>query len=452
MANRVFDGATGELDEETTGFLAQSQALAAASSQLSQIIGIGVAGVDSKFSVFSQIGVDFVDVTQEDPLLAENMEIDEALLDSVLLSNADDVRKLFNFDLTSSDPRVTLLSFTGDTQYSSTGYALNVQPFSGENLLLFSEEADNAYWTATRGSVSADAILAPDNTTTADGLIADATNDTHLLTTAAGESFTTGENYIFSTYVKAGDRNNARIAFNGAAFGGTLIGADFDLVAGTVQSTDAGVSDTTIEDAGDGWYRVSIKATATATGTANLERYAKDATTTFTGDGTTVSSYFWGAQLEDVTTETSPGGYLTTTTAAVIGATASANIDGAADGADDGSATVTDSVITVNTGNAQGLQLFFSGLELPSTIQLDITVGVGAQMYFQLGELLDVTTGVIDAEIDELTDQNELNNERITEMLDRLGNPARKPHGTLYCDGISHCHGQQHYGKPQANH
>lgn len=417
--NRLFDAATGELDEET-GVLAKSQALSTVSSRLSQIIGIGVSGVDPNFTVLSQIGIDFVDITQEDPLLAENLEINEALLDSILLSNSEDVRKLFSFDLTSSDPRVTLLNFDGNTQYSDTGYALNLQPSSGDNLLQYSEQADNAYWTATRGSVSADAILAPDDTTTADGLIADATNDTHLLSTTAGESFTSGQNYIFSTYVKAGDRDNARIAFNGAAFGGTPIGADFDLVTGTVQSTDAGVSDSNIEDVGNGWYRVSIKATATATGTANLERYSKDTTTTFAGDGSSVSTYFWGAQLEGVTTETTPGGYLTTTSAAVTGVTASANINGTADGADDGSATVAGSILTVNSGGAQGLQLFFSGLNFKSTTQLDLTVGIGAQMYFKLGELLDVTTGIVDGEIDELTDQNALNNERITEMLDRL--------------------------------
>jgi flagellar capping protein FliD len=417
--NRLFDSATGELDEDT-GVLAKSQALSTVSSQLSQIIGVGVTGVDPAYSVLSQIGIDFVDITQEDPLLAENLEIDETVLDSVLLSNPDDVRKLFNFDLTSSDPRITLLNFTGDTQFSDTGYSLNVQPSSGENLLLYSEQADNAYWTATRATVSADAIIAPDNTTTAEGLVADATNDTHFLSTTAGESFTSGENYIFSTYVRAGDRNNARIAFNGAAFGGGSIGADFDLAGGTVQSTDAGVSDSNIEDVGNGWYRVSIKATATATGTANLERYSKDTTTTFTGDGATVSTYFWGAQMEGVTTETTPGGYLPTTAAAVTGVTASANINGTADGADDGSASISGNVITVNTGGAQGLQLFFNGLDLTSTTQLDLTVGVGAQMYFKLGELLDVTTGIVDAEIDELTGQNTLNNERITEMLDRL--------------------------------
>ena len=417
--NRLFDSATGELDEET-GVLAKSQALTTVSSQLSQIIGIGVAGVDSSYSVLSQIGINFVDITQEDPLLAENMEIDEVVLDSILLSNSDDIRKLFKFDMTSSDPRITLLSFTGGTQYSAAGYALNLQPSSGENLLQFSEQADNAYWTATRSSVSADAILAPDSTTTADGLIADATNNTHFLTTTAPESFTIGENYIYSTYVKAGDRDNARIAFNGTAFGGAPIGADFDLLAGTVQSSDAGISDANIEDVGNGWYRVSIKAAAVATDTANLERYSKDATTTFTGDAATVSTYYWGAQLEGVTTETTPGGYLTTTTAGVAGVTASANINGTADGADDGSATIAGNVVTVNTGSAKGLQLFFSGLDLTSTTQLDLTVGIGAQMYFKLGELLDVTTGVVDAEIDELTDQNTLNNERITEMLDRL--------------------------------
>jgi len=222
--------------------------------------------------------------------------------------------------------------------------------------------------------------------------------------------------------VKAGDRNNTRIAFNGAAFAGSPIGADFDLVAGTVTSTDPGVSNTNIEDAGNGWYRVSIKATATATDVATLERYAKDVTTSFAGDGATVNTYFWGAQLEAVTGATVPGEYVPTTTAPASSPTVvtTANIDGPADGSDDGSATVSGSVITVNSDGAKGLQLFFSGLGSLTSIQLDFTVGVGAQMYFQLGELLDTTTGIVEGEIDELTDQNTVHNERITEMLDRL--------------------------------
>src|SRR5690606_11964108 len=163
------------------------------------------------------------------------------------------------------------------------------------------------------------------------------------------------------------------------AFGGA-VGAEFDLVTGTVTNTDAGVSSASIEDAGNGWYRVSITATATATDTANLERYAMDATTTFQGDGATVSTWFWGAQLEEAVTATGPGDYIETTTAPVTGLAASANIGGAADGSDDGSATISGNVITVNSGGATGLQLFFDGLSDVTSVQLDFTVGVGAQM------------------------------------------------------------------------
>ena len=66
------------------------------------------------------------------------------------------------------------------------------------------------------------------------------------------------------------------------------------------------------------------------------------------------------------------------------------------------------------------MQLFYSGLPFISSTQLDLTVGIGAQLFFKIGELLDITTGIIDGEIDELTDQNTVHEARITEMLDRL--------------------------------
>src|SRR5690606_13787780 len=141
-AHKLHDNTTGELSE-SAGMLAKSMALSTVSSALSHIIGGGVTGVDPSFTVLSQIGVNFVGLNQEDPLLRENLEINEAKLDSVLLSNAEDVRKLFGFDFTASDPRVTLLGFTGETQYNEGGYALNMQPVTGDNLLLYSEQADN---------------------------------------------------------------------------------------------------------------------------------------------------------------------------------------------------------------------------------------------------------------------------------------------------------------------
>ncbi|MFT5438261.1 MAG: flagellar capping protein FliD [Alphaproteobacteria bacterium] len=583
--NRLVDKATGAASEES-GILFSSGALDQVSQALGVIIGQGTPGVDQRFSVLSQIGVDFIKFGESDPLLAENLEINETRLDAALLSNADDVQKLFSFDFTSSDSRITLLAFDGNTSYSSAGYTLNLQPSSGSNLLLQSEAADDAAWTAQNSTVSANAITAPDGSLTADGLVADATNATHFLTNAGAVTLTAGETYVYSTYVKAGDRADARIALSGAAFG-TSQGADFDLSLGTVTSTDNGIEEATIEDVGDGWFRVSVKASAVATGDAFVESYAKDTTTSFTGDGATVSTYFWGAQLEpaSVTTTTltnadvtptrasitadiliptdpdggttadslvadatlgthlvsntaaisvtageqydyttfvqagdrsrvrlnmtgagfsantsadfdlaggtvlatgaaadsaaieavgagwfkvtvtgtatatgtvnlelssldaalgdsfsgdgatasthfwdqrlvqksSPESYIATTATAISGVTPSANIDGVADGLDDSSVSVNGNILAANSGGTEGLRLFFDGFSgFATSIQLDFTIGVAAQMFFKLEELLAVNTGVVDGEIDQLTDQNIVHNDRIEEMLIRL--------------------------------
>ncbi len=583
--NRLFDATTGAASADS-GVLFNSAALDQVSQALGIIIGQGTPGVDQRFSVLSQIGVDFVDFGESDPLLKENLEIDEARLDAVLLANASDVQKLFSFDFTSSDSRVTLLAFDANTTYASSGYTLNLQPSSGSNLLLQSEATDDAAWTVQNGSVSANAIAAPDGTLTADGLIADATNSTHSLTNTSAVSLTAGQTYVYSTYVKAGDRSDARIALSGAAFGGSQE-ADFDLALGTVTSTGNGIEEATISDAGDGWFRVSIKATAVATGDGFVESYAKDAGISFTGDGSTVSTYFWGAQLEpkavstttltdaditatrasvtaDIVSPTDPDGgttadslvadgtldthfvsntaaisvtageqydyttfvqagdrtqvrlnlggagfsantsadfdlsgvavlstgagaesaaieavgggwfkvtvtgtasatgsanlelfaldstlgtsfagdgatasthfwdqrlvqkstpqnYVATTTSAVANVTPSANIGGTADGLDDGSVTVNGNILSVNSGASQGLRLFFNGITgFATPIQLDFTVGVAAQMFFKIDELLNTSTGIVSGEIDQLTDQNVVHNDRIEEILVRL--------------------------------
>ena len=120
-----------EGDEETvqSGILFSSEALEQADSQLSAIIGAGVAGVGSNFSVLAQIGIDFIPLGSEaDPLDANTLEIDESTLDEALLNNVEDIRRLFSFDFTASDPRVSLLGFNGNTQYNSAGFTVNIQP------------------------------------------------------------------------------------------------------------------------------------------------------------------------------------------------------------------------------------------------------------------------------------------------------------------------------------
>jgi flagellar hook-associated protein 2 len=61
----------------------------------------------------------------------------------------------------------------------------------------------------------------------------------------------------------------------------------------------------------------------------------------------------------------------------------------------DGVATANGNTITIESGGAKGLRLFYSGDSDLSGVTLDFTVGVGAKLFFGLGEILDSDGGVI---------------------------------------------------------
>jgi flagellar hook-associated protein 2 len=93
-----------------------------------------------------------------------------------------------------------------------------------------------------------------------------------------------------------------------------------------------------------------------------------------------------------------------------------ANINGVA-----GSATVNGNIITITDATgANGLQLFYSGNTDATGIQIDFTVGLAVDMFADVDAMIDSSTGAIQGEIDTLTDQNEVAEERIDEMLRRL--------------------------------
>ena len=98
----------------------------------------------------------------------------------------------------------------------------------------------------------------------------------------------------------------------------------------------------------------------------------------------------------------------------------SANIGGAADGSDDGSATVNGNTLTATDATgAHGLTLFYNGNTDLAATDIDYTVGLGAQLNFAIEEMM-TSNGLIDSELDVLGAQNEVANDRIEEMQVRL--------------------------------
>lgn len=192
------------------------------------------------------------------------------------------------------------------------------------NLLTYSEQFDNAAWTKSNCTVTANATTAPDGTVTADKLIESASNALHQIYFAAGTSFTSGNTYTHSVFAKAGERTYLDIGVGGSFATGN---AQFNLQFGYV--TSSGSATASITAIGNGWYRCTTVATANATtGSAGFDmRPSVNGSDlgTYTGDGTS-GIYIWGAQLEAGSFATS---YIPTTSAQVTRAADVATMTGA---------------------------------------------------------------------------------------------------------------------------
>jgi hypothetical protein len=153
------------------------------------------------------------------------------------------------------------------------------------NLLLRSEELNDAAWTLNGATVTANATTSPSGTASADKVVENNANTWHGARQVAG----TGTVGIFSFYAKAAERSRLWVGGDSPDFAAAV--AVFNLSDGTVQSGTG-----TITPAGSGWYRCSISTTVSARGcTVALATDAGAAIRV--GDGVS-GAFIWGAQLE----------------------------------------------------------------------------------------------------------------------------------------------------------
>lgn len=172
---------------------------------------------------------------------------------------------------------------------------------SPANLLGYTQEFDNAAWTKTATTVSANVVTAPDGTTSADKLVEDATTSVKLITWT--QAITVGTPYVISMYAKedpASAKRYLSIYANSGFTGVASYGCTFDLGAGTVTLQQNGFTGV-ITPAGNGWYRCTVFTTAATATTAGMRIALSNSSTgaipqSYTGDGTS-GIYIWGAQL-----------------------------------------------------------------------------------------------------------------------------------------------------------
>jgi hypothetical protein len=175
------------------------------------------------------------------------------------------------------------------------------------NLFSRSEEFNETAWLKLRLSISANSTVSPSGDNSADKLVEDASNNTHMVYRVLNTGSLVA--HTFSVFAKADGRN---FVYLDCGDGFPLnSNAYFNLSNGTLGTIGANAT-ATITAFGNGWYRCSITATPTSTTTNGfyIQIASASGTRSYQGDGAS-GIFIWGAQVEAGSFATS---YIPTTT------------------------------------------------------------------------------------------------------------------------------------------
>ena len=168
------------------------------------------------------------------------------------------------------------------------------------NLVTYSEDFSNAYWTKEKTSITSNAVISPDGTLNASKLVEDSSAGLHrtysnLITTAQNNDYTS------SVFAKKGGRN----IFGIQTSSGAQPYVWFNLDKGIIELQESNIVGK-IESLPNGWYKCSVTwNSSSATNDRVFIQLAKSTSnTSYTGDGTS-GIYLWGAQFEQSSYATS---------------------------------------------------------------------------------------------------------------------------------------------------
>ena len=168
------------------------------------------------------------------------------------------------------------IDFLGNTKG-----ALLLEP-SRTNLITYSSDFSNAYWTKSASSVVS-GFVSPDGGLNAFKLVEDSTLNNHRI---AVLGLTGSGTHTISVFGKANDRNWLLIRNVGN-------NAWFDVSNGVVGTVQSGVG--SIENYGNGWYKCSLTMSSLSSPAIGIAD--NNASYSYQGNGTG-SIYIWGAQVE----------------------------------------------------------------------------------------------------------------------------------------------------------
>lgn len=159
------------------------------------------------------------------------------------------------------------------------------------NLLQFSEQFDNAAWTKSLGTLSANVIAAPNGTLTADLFQKTSAVNTVSQVSSSSSTYQTTGVHTLSIYIRPNVGNIVQLRLDNAT---NTANFTFNFTTKTFTQSGANAISSSFSEVGDGWFRLVVTGNVTSTGWSITPclLFANP-----TGD----SMYIWGAQLVEGT-------------------------------------------------------------------------------------------------------------------------------------------------------
>lgn len=249
-----------------------------------------------------------------------------SLVSSTFLSSGRRISPALNLNFLSGGPLDSRITFSRTSQATLTD-STGKLTYAPNNLLTYSEQFDNAAWTKFNASAAANTSVAPDGSMTADTITEGSTTTWHSVFTASPVTVVVGQNYTLSIYLKAGTRRYVQLALGALGAGqqgnfGVVVDTSVTpmQIVGTGNGTSGTYIASSIQNAGDGWYRISVTGNiGNTSGFFSVSGAAGDAYSTNPVNNGSGTFIIWGAQLEQVTYQTTPGTYNPTTVKNLLG-------------------------------------------------------------------------------------------------------------------------------------
>jgi len=183
------------------------------------------------------------------------------------------------------------------------------------NLIIQSSTYSNAAWTKTGMDSPIPFSYSPANLASDAQLLVASADGLTIARSVVSATLpltpTIGLPYAMSMYFKYLNPDNAtytavqwvQMAFTTGGFGATAY-LNIDILNGVIGGVGAGITSSSITAVGNGWYRVTASANATATGASGVQVYFVNSTSsvrgeaTFSQGGSQLCALFWGTQLE----------------------------------------------------------------------------------------------------------------------------------------------------------